>query len=314
MPTNARVREVLQRADISLSDLTSNGGLLQPEQADSFIDLVLEQPTIMREIRVQRMTAPTMRINKIGFASRIMKAASQTGGADDDGTNTRHLAAADRSEPTTSKIELTSKEVMAEVHLPYEVLEDNIERGDLETHLMRLIAERAALDLEEWIVKADTASGDDYLALQDGLLKSATSNVVDVLNAGPTPDMYRDAQLAMPQKFLRNLSSMRFYNTVADTIRYRSNVAARATGYGDSALQTAGELVGFGVPIRAVPQMTADFGLFTFPQNIIFGIQRAIMVETERDIRARTLVVVLSTRIDVVYEDETAVVKLININ
>jgi hypothetical protein len=76
------------------------------------------------------------------------------------------------------------KEVIAEVHLHYEVLEDNLERGNLESHIMRLIAERASLDLEEWMLSADTGSGDAYLALTDGIIKRSTSNVVDKNSSG----------------------------------------------------------------------------------------------------------------------------------
>ena len=312
--TSKRVQEVIERADITISDLTTNGGLLLPEQSNRFLDEVQEQPTMLQQVRVIRMNSPTMNINKIKFADRIMKAASQTGQAEDDGSNARILPKADRSKVTTRQISLSSKEVMAEVHIPYEVLEDNIERGNFETHVLRLMAERSAQDLEEWMITADTASGDAYLALQDGLLKSATSNVVDNLNAGLTPDTFRDAQLAMPQRYLRNLSAMRNFVTVQDAIRYRSNVAARATGYGDSALQGSGELVAYGVPVQSTPFMTANTALFTFPQNIVFGIHRDILVETEKNIRSREIVIVMSTRVDVVYEDEEAVVKVTNIN
>lgn len=312
--TKKRVDEVIARADLAISDLTTDGGLLLPEQANAFIDEVQEQPTLLNEARVIRMNSPTRKINAIGFASRIMKVAPQAGGYNDDGSNDRTLTEANRSKPATRQVELVSKEVMAEVHLPYEVLEDNIEQGNLETHIIRLIAQRAALDLEEWVIRGDTASGDPYLALNDGLLKAATSNVVDVLAAGVSPNVFRDAQLAMPQRYLRNLAAMRTYITVQDEIRYRSVVATRGTGYGDSALQTNQELQAYGVPLRKTPMMTANFGLFTYPQNIIFGIHRDILIETERNIRSRQLVVVLSTRVDVKYEDEEAVVKIINMN
>lgn len=307
--------ELAKRADLAIADLNSNGGLLNPEQANTFIDMVVEQPTILRQARVERMNAPTKKINRLGFASRIMKAAPQgtPPHAADDGSNDRILAAADRSAPTTSQITLTSKEVMAEIHLPYELLEDNIEGQSFEDHVMRLIAERAAEDFEEWALKADTASGDAYLALNDGLLKTATSNVVDNLSAGISPDLFEAGLLAMPQKYLRNLQTLRNFMPVAETIKYRANVAKRATGYGDSALSESGQLTAFGVPVEAAPLMSAATGLFTFPKNMLFGIQRGITVETEKNIRSRQIIVVLTARIDVKWDDEAAVVKFVNI-
>ena len=47
--------------------------------------------------------------------------------------------------------------------------------------IVDLIAERAALDLEELAIQGDTTNAADaYLALQDGYLKLATANVVNV--------------------------------------------------------------------------------------------------------------------------------------
>lgn len=319
MPTSNQ--ELARRADIALADLNSNGGLLNPTQANTFIDMVQEQPTILRQSRVVRMPAPTMKINRLGFGSRIMKAAPQGTSpfAADDGSNDRYLAAADRSKPSTAQIELTTKEIMAEVHIPYELLEDNIEGQSFENHVMRLIAERAAQDLEEWCLSADTGSGDAYLALNNGLLKTAVSHEVDctsqldidgvAINSNVHPATFANAMLSMPQKYLRSLTSLRHFMTVADTIKYRARVAQRATGYGDSALTENSQLVVMGVPVDQAPLMPSGYGLFTFPQNILFGIQRNISVETDKDIRSRQIIIVLTTRVDCKWDDEDAVVK-----
>jgi len=314
--SNKRVKEVLARADIGVGDLLSDGGLLQAEQAERLIDEVEEQPTMINRVRTVRMNSHTLKIDKVGFDSRIMKAAPQGTSpyADDDGTNDRHLAAASRSKVTTRQIELVTKEVMAEIHIPYDVLEDNLERGNFESHVLTLMARRAAQDLEEWIISADDASLDSYLALTNGVMKLATSNVVDNLSAGLSPDTFRDAMLAMPQRYLRMQGQMAHFTTVQDEIRYRSNVAQRATGFGDSALTGASPIFAHGVPVTPTPFMIADQALFTMPENIVFGIQRDILVETEKDIRARALVIVMSTRVDVQVEDEEALVKITNIN
>ena len=308
-------KELIKRADWAVSDITSNGGLLNPTQANTFIDMVVDQPTILQQARVVRMPGPTMKINRIGFASRIMKAAPQGASpyAEDDGTNDRYLAATDRSAPTTAQISLTTKEIMAEIHLPYELLEDNIEGESIEDHIMRLIAVQTAQDLEEWVLQADTLSGDAYLALNDGLLKTATSHVVDNVSAGVSPDLFETGMLTMPQKYLRNLNVLQQIVPVADTIRYRANVARRATGYGDSSLTENNKLVAYGVPVNAAPLMPVSTGLFTFPQNMLFGIQRDIRVETDRDIRSRQIIIVLTARVDAKWDDEDAVVKYTNI-
>ena len=50
--------ELVKRADIAISDLTDNGGMLNPEQANMFIDMVQETPTILNQSRVVTMNAP----------------------------------------------------------------------------------------------------------------------------------------------------------------------------------------------------------------------------------------------------------------
>ncbi len=134
------------------------------------------------------MSSPQRQINKISFATRILKPA----------VSNTPLSVGDRSSPTTEQVLLTTKEVIAEVRLPYDVIEDNIERGNIgqmtDTNgtptsggirdtIMTLIAERAALDLEELALLGDTGSGDPYLALLDGWLIQSTSNVVDLASA-----------------------------------------------------------------------------------------------------------------------------------
>ena len=72
-----QVRQLLERADIAVGDLIGDGGYLQPETADAFIDEVEEQPTMINQVRTVRMNSPQLNIDKIGFDGRIMRAAPQ---------------------------------------------------------------------------------------------------------------------------------------------------------------------------------------------------------------------------------------------
>lgn len=309
-------KELARRADIAISDLEANGGVMLPEQADTFLDIVQDQPTLLRDSRFIRMNAPIRKIDRMGFADRIMKAAPQGTSpfAADDGSNDRYLAAADRSKVTTSQIELVTKEMMAEVHIPYDVLEDNIEGERFEDHVIRQMAERAALDLEDWFIHADTGDADPYLALTDGILKRAVNNVFDNTGSGVTPDTFENAMLTMPQQYLANRQNLRHYITVQDEIRYRGNVAKRATGYGDSSLTANNQINAFGVPVTPTPRMDPNQAIFTDPKNLLFGVQRQIGIETDRDIRARMIIIVMTIRADVQIDDLDAIVKVIDTN
>lgn len=304
-----------KKADLALSDLSSNGGLLDAEQNDTFIRNLIDQPTMLRAIRTVPMNTPEMKVNKIGFGSRILHAANAGSSpyAADDGTNDRYLAAADRAKPGTSQVTLATKEVMAEVRIPYEVLEDNIERGGMADTVLALIAERAALDLEELILLGDTASADAYLALMNGVLKRVTSNVVDHSAATVNVALFNNLKKAVPTRFRRNLAGMRFFTSMDRESDYRVTVANRGTDLGDQILTSNAPLPVLGVPMVGAALMPNANALFLDPQNVIFGIQRNVRIEQDRDIRSREVIIVLTARIALAIEEELACAKATNI-
>jgi hypothetical protein len=308
-------QELLRKADLALADLASNGGLLLPEQADTFIRVLIEQPTLLASARVVTMNTPSRKINKIGFGSRIMRVGNSGVALPDD----------QRVKPDLSQIELNTKEVMAEIHLPYDVLEDNIERGNINTAMgqsagglqdtiVQLIAERAALDLEELVVLGDTSNAaDPYLALVDGYLKRANQHVVDNAGATISKEMFKMGVKAMPPKYLRDRVNLVQYVSVDNETEYRDTIASRNTALGDATLQGNNQVFAFGSQIAPAPMMPHSVGLFTNPLNLLFGIQRRITIEYDKDIRARTYIIVLSTRVDCNIEETDAVVAYKNI-
>lgn len=311
-----------RKADLALADLTSNGGLLLPEQSDTFIRLLVDQPTLLNQVRTVPMNAPQMNINKIGLGSRILRAANQAGGQGltsggtldaNSGNNSRWVQADQRVKPDLQKLTLVTKEIIAEIRIPYEVLEDNIERGDVVNTLLQLIAERAALDLEELLINGDTGSGDSYLALHDGVLKRITTNTVNANGQPVTVGVFNQAKKALPTKYRRNLGILRFVFSMDTESDYRVQVASRSTGLGDSTLVGNDPLKVLGVPLLGAALMPISSGIFLNPQNVIFGVQRNLRIEQDRDIRAREVVIVLTARIAIQIEQEDACVKVLNL-
>jgi HK97 family phage major capsid protein len=298
-------KELVQKATIAVSDLTTNGGYLNPEQENQFFRKLIDQPTIVREARTVFMNAPKREINKVGFGTRILK----------PGVSNVALTESDRSKPTTEKVTLTTKEVIAEVRIPYDVLEDNIERNGFADTIMEMMAERAALDIEELILLGDTTldAADPYLDLVDGALVRAISNVSDAGSTSINKTVFKNAIKAMPDRYLRNRAAMRFYVSIDNELEWRDSFGNRQTTGGDSAVTTNNAITAFGVPVIPVALMPADKGLFTDPKNMVIGIQRNVLVETDKDITARVWIIVLTMRLDFVYEEEPAVVKIINL-
>lgn len=307
---------ILQKVDLALGQLEQNGGLLDAEQNDQFIKDLIEQPTIIRECRTVPMNAPERKINKIGIGQRMLRAARQQTALQSGGTLGRALSEAERTAPTTSQITIQTSEVIAELRIPYEVLEDNIERGRLQNTILQLIATRAATDLEELVINGDKslAGTDDYLAQQDGVLKLIMSNTMD---ASPfndmEPDIFNNTVKSLPKRFRRNKSTMRLYLPMDIEQDYRNQQAKRGTNLGDVTLTGDAPLKVFGVPMKGVALLPDTSGIYTTPQNMIFGIQRNIRIETDKDISAREIIIVLTARVAVGVEEEKAAVKILNL-
>jgi hypothetical protein len=321
MSTNA---SLLQKADLAMADLSAGGGLMQPEQGAQFIRKLIKEPTILKQARIIEMVSPQRKINKIGFASRILRKA----------TSGTALTQNQRSKPTSEQITMTTQEVIAEVRLPYDVLEDNIERAEaadngssnspwssgLQETLVSLIAERSALDLEELSLLSDTAytSGDSddqaFMSMFDGWLKRAASgNIVNQAGATVSKEMFKAGLKAMPPQYLRNRGMMKNLVSVNQEAEYRDTMANRVGALGDASVQGYQPLMAFGVPVEAAQLMPEDTGLFSNPKNLIFGIQRQVSLEFDKDITARVYIVVLTARVALQVEEIAATVKYTNI-
>lgn len=312
--------EKLKKADFFLADLSA-GGLLTVAQNQSFIRNMIDQPTLLNQVRVVEMDTPSLELNKIGFGKRILRAASEGVALADaavDGTSFDPSTAGEataRAKPQTSKVTLNTHEVLAEVRITYSALEDSIERGNLENTIYQLIGERSALDLEELIINGDTSlnTDDTYLDLTDGALKLSTAHVVDANGAGVSANIFNSVLKALPTKYRRNRSSMRFFTSMDVEQDYRLALSTRGTGLGDAILTGQQAVPVFGVPLVGAALMPQSNILFTNPKNIIFGIQRNLRIEAERLISEREVKIVLTARVAVQIEETDAVVKVTNL-
>jgi HK97 family phage major capsid protein len=294
-------RRIIEKADLAVSQMISDGGYLNPEQSDSFYRKLIDQPTLISQVRTVPMGQPKMNIDKIGFGSRILRAAPASGTS---------LKADERARPTFDQVQLDAEEVIAEVHVPYDALEDSIEKENLQDTIMDLIAQRASLDLEELLIKGDTTSNDPYLALFNGALALAGNTVDGSAYTAIDKTMFKTALQNMPTQYLRNLNTMQFMMSYNNVFEYRDQLADRATGKGDDFYLNRPTVYAFGVPIAPAALMEDTDMLFTFPKNLIFGVQRDIMIETDKDIRSRVLIIVLTMRIALEIEEAEAAVRV----
>ena len=316
MPSN---KSLIAKADLVLGDLARDGGLLQPEQNKQFVKKLIVQPTIMNSVRTVGLSTPTRKINKIGFGSRILRKATAVGTA---------LESARHAKPQTEQVEINCHEIMAQVNLPYDVIEDNIERasaannepsntgpGGLRTTVLNLIAARAATDLEEFGLHSDTESSDEDLTTQDGFMKLALEdgNSIDHQNQAISKDLFKAGKKLMPKQYLRETGKMIHYISTDQETEYRDILSDRGTALGDAMLTGKNPIYAFGGRVRPVTQLFDDQGLYLDPMNLIYGIYRDISMEYDKNIFTRMYNIVLTMRIGFQIEEAEAVVRYTNI-
>ena len=304
-------RTILQKADLALADLTDADGLLKPAQAQKFMRLLIKDSPLMQLATVVPMASPKQQISKIKFGSRVLR----------PGQEATSLGAGDRAKPDLSQVELDAKLFKAEVRLSDEVLEDSIERGELRQTIMEMMAEAISRDMEDVLINGDTLSADPFLAVMDGVLKQATSNVVDAGGNPISENLLRDVLKTVPSEHLRDKKAMRFLTSVDADLDYRNSLAERATAVGDRLLEGDTPVLYSGVPLQPVPLFPETLGatgdqtslLLCNPKNIHIGIWRNIRIESACDISEGTLKIVATLRFDVKFAEEPGVAKAINV-
>ncbi len=91
------LEQIADKTDITVANLSSNGGYLTTEQESAFIRKLTDYPTILTNTRKVVMSGPKREINKIGFGGRILRKAP---------TSAVPMLAAQRSAPSSSTITL----------------------------------------------------------------------------------------------------------------------------------------------------------------------------------------------------------------
>jgi HK97 family phage major capsid protein len=302
---------IMQKADMQVADLISDGGYLQDEQANKFVVDLIKDSVMMKMVDVRGLKSHTQIIDKVGINGRVLR----------PGTSGKALAAGDRVQPDTDQIELNTHLLKGEIRLNDEVLEDNIEGGTFKSTVMSMMSEHVALDMDDLLVNGDTTSTDPLLAILDGMLVGATSHIV---NGGTQPiskSMLKAAVKAMPSQYNRAKAKQRFLTSEDAEVDYRDYLSDRATVLGDKFMQDDAPIRYANRPIMGIPVFPDNLGggndstniLLTDPKNARWGVWRKVRVETDRDITTGEWIMVITVRCGFVWKEEDAVVKVTNV-
>ena len=298
-------------------------GILRPEQARRFIDYVWDATVLAKDGRRVTMRANTMELEKVNVGERVIRAAAQATG---DYTNTG---------AQFTKVELTTKKIRLDWEVSAEALEDNVEGAALEDHLVRLMTNAFANDIEDLAINGDGSTG-DFLSIMPGFISKHQSNgdshesVVTVSNDGWTPEVMQNIILAMPRKYRALKNNLKFYagtdvfqgivknnGTLADAIAeaFGSHAGAAGTPAGrerylsgtDQTFGGARTTRVLGIEVQEVPYYPDGYVDLTFPQNRVWGFQRDITVNREYKAKKDTIEYTVFVRFGIQWEEEDAI-------
>jgi len=300
--------ELFQKVVDTVQVAGGNGGILNDEQANRFIDYMWDATSLGQTVRQIRMNAPVRDIDKMDLGQRIARHATE---GVDDSVN---------ASPTFSKIQLRTEKIRLDWELTKESLEDNIEGTDLEDHIARLMATQLGNDLEDLAINGDdslTSADEGYALLKafDGYHKRAINGGLVADHSGATMDttVFSKAYRAMPRKYKVRRGLLRFWASsglVHDYYTFLDN-EGREAGAGN-APYLAGQpgftpegnggftgLSPYGIPLWEVPlqseEFIGDYGgpdpdptaedhgyvELTHPDNRLWGVKREVEVYRE---------------------------------
>ena len=314
-------------ADIDPEQTATAGGILTPQQAAAFLQVAIDASTIMKEARIETSTAPKFEVPRISLASRVLR----------PGTEGSRLVDADRVEPTTGLVTLSTVLFRGEVPVSDEVFEDNIEGAGLADTLAQMIAQAVGRDVEEIAIKSDTdrVAGDNEAVFDqfNGIIAQCQDNLASAQKIDASAHTSYNTTLgaavaAMPSRYLNNWDRLRIYMPYAHVHQYQKVLAQRGTALGDTAVtdQLTTRLAYRGIRCVGVPMLSGQgtinstpvyydrFMVVTVPDNIIFGFHRKIRVERFRDPREGVTSFAVSVRFDVKFADPDCAVLVYGAN
>lgn len=252
---------------------TGVGGQLNDEQSDAFVQEVQDRSTFGSQIRTERRRAPKGTIDKMGIGSRLIRGHKEN---TDDGY---------RAGVNTGEVPYTAEEMWLPFEITKNFTHENLEGASAEAKILDLMFNQWGLDLDDLRINGDSDSADDFVGLDDGLVKLVTTSenthhveskkVKDEdgnkLEGKMDSALFFALFLATPTKYV-NGGRMRWMMSPARWVTWIQTLTGRQTAAGDAALMNQ-KLFPLGIPPFIGTGSTQDGvvmpGIASFPDDLI---------------------------------------------
>lgn len=289
------------------NDSDLGAGILRPEQSRRFIEYVWDNTVLARDGRRVTLRANTMELEKMRVGERLVRAANQ---ADPTYEN---------ADVSFTKIELKTTKMRLDWEIATEALEDNIEGGAFEDHLVQAMTRQFAIDLEDLAINA-TGTGTFLGIFDEGFVAKEQTGSEATVSGDWTIEDFQAVVTAMPRKFRAIRSNLKFY-IGTDTLGKALNALGQ-NGSGATVERIVGDVIEgrvpqilgspvsyrvLGIPVQEVPLYPEGYVSLTFPDNRIWGFQRDVVVHNEFKPKKDTVEYTVFVRFGIQMEETTAV-------
>lgn len=253
---------IINKDDPILTTSLSGGGLLNPEQAQKFIQQTFESNELGKHIRHIMRRSKTGEIDKIGIGSRLLRKKTEN---TDDGY---------RANITTSKLEYSTTAVRLPWEITEETFRENIEGQNLDKIITDLMTTQLGLDAMDLYLNGDTeteTTDDDYnfLYINDGWIKQLknSSHVVDMsAETSLKIEMFYQAVKAVPNKY--NNGKLRWLMSPHMAQNWEMFLLGKCLDNGSTAPDSLYKSPA-GIGSIVCPTLSDDTIILTDPQNLI---------------------------------------------
>ena len=241
------------------------GGEMNPDQADKFIDLTVDESVLLKMIRVERVDNPKGELDLLNIGEPVTENAAEnpervntynsTGGSD---------GASYIFQPTFSYVPYSVVKTRSAFNLTKEAEQANIERSALRDRVMTSFAKRMSTDLELLGIQGDaslagTTRMNRLLNSYNGWdIQTNSGHIVDAGGSNISRVLFSTMIKTMPRKYLKMFDQMRFLVGATAWQNYAEELSERNTNLGDAILNGSILPRAFGIPIVRIPLIPED--------------------------------------------------------
>ena len=309
------LKELMSKSAIDSSSLPNS--VLNREQANRFIDLVVNESVLLQRTRTVRVNRNKGEINKLDLGTIVTEGAHTTSKA-----STRV--------PTESVVTYDCEKYRSAFDLKTDFMEDPLERAGIRDTLLSMFSKRIAIDTELAAIEGDDskAVGDgqtaenNLLGVNDGWAQILKDRVpaaqqIDAGDKAPSKILYYQMKRAIPSRYRAAKPDYVWIVPSGPADKWKLDWSDRETAGGDAALSSGLAPRPWGIPLLEVPLRPEDGAggsgdrsqIWCTPlNNLIYFVQRDITIEFDRQPRQDVWEITIHFRVDFEVENSDLVV------